>query len=95
MKKLRYFFYYLAAVLVIFLLNCYFNSRITYETEAGVIKPAEKNLKVFNHHSQINQWVTNFKSIETVSGNPLKKGSRFNLIEVDQEKEYILDQTVI
>lgn len=43
----------------------------------------------------MNQWVTNFKSIKTASGNPFKEGSRFYLIVEDQVKKYILDQTVI
>lgn len=84
----------LAAIVVIFFLIGVFVPTFTYVSRIEVNAPVEHAWAVFNDESRVGEWMTGFKSIETISGNPNEVGSKFRLVFEEDGKEIVMTETM-
>jgi uncharacterized protein YndB with AHSA1/START domain len=94
MKILKYFFYTLLIIFLLFLANGFFASELNYEAEILVDAPPKKCWNVFTDTTKMAEWVLNFKSIETISETPNKVGSKYLMVVFDAGQEYEMTETV-
>lgn len=95
MKILRYFFYVLLIVFILFLGTGLFVPTLNYEAEVSVNKPVATCWKIFTDTTKMGEWVHNFKSIEVLNETSDKVGSRYLLTVEDGGEEYQMTETVL
>jgi len=94
MKILKYFFYALLVVFIIFIANGILNSKQEYEAEVLVNETPEKCWDTFRDPGKKVHWVSNFQSIKTISETPDMIGSKYLMIVIDAGQEYEMTETV-
>lgn len=94
MKVLKYFFYVLLILFLLFIANGLFNSELKYSAEILVDESPERCWEVFMDQDKKIAWVSNFKSIETIIETPDVVGSKYLIRVIDAGQEYELTETV-
>ncbi|MCG8605812.1 SRPBCC family protein [bacterium] len=94
MKILKWLLGILAALAVVFFLIGVFVPSFSYETQIVVDRPVEHAFAVFTDESKMGDWMTGFKSIETISGNPNEVGSQYRVIIEENGEEMEMIETV-
>jgi len=94
MKILKYFFYSLLVIFLLFIANGILNSEQEYEAEILVNETPEKCWEAFTDPSKKADWVSNFKSVETISETSDVVGSKYLVKVIDAGQEYEMTETV-
>ena len=94
MKILKYFFYILLVIFLLFMANGILNSEQEYEAEILVNETPEKCWEVFTNSGKKADWVSNFKSIETISETSDMVVSKYLMKVIDAGQEYEMIETV-
>lgn len=89
MKLLKYAGLTVAVLAGIFLSIGFFVPSFSYESRIEVNAPLAQAFAVFNDPSRMGEWMSGFKSIETISGNPNEVGSRYRLVIVENGEEMV------
>lgn len=85
----------LGACIVSFLMIGFFMARLDYKITFEVNKPVDQTFKAFMDGTQMADWMTGFKRMETLSGKPGEVGSKYRLVFAEGDKEVIVDEEVI
>jgi hypothetical protein len=94
MKILKWLLGILAVLAVAFFLIGVFIPTFTYETQIVVDRPTEHAFAVFADESKLADWMTGFKSIETISGYANEIGSQYRLIFEEEGEVMEMIETV-
>lgn len=63
MKIIRYFFYFLIFIILIFLSIGFINPSLEYDAEVLVEEPVDKCWSVFVDTTRFEEWLTNFSPL--------------------------------
>lgn len=85
---------FVGLVVVIFFAFGFFKPIITVETITLVNKPRNVAWKYFIDESKLKEWMTNIKSIEKISGEPNKVGSKFKMTFEENGDEIVMTETM-
>ena len=67
---------------------------VKVQTQIDVNRPVEEAWTKFNDESKLGDWLTGFKELETVSGEPLTVGSVHKMTFVERGKDLVMMETV-
>lgn len=97
MKFLKYLFFFVLGVTLIFFLIGLVNSSIEYGHEITVSKSAEEAWAVSKDESKFNQWLEGFKSIELLSGELGEVGSTYKVVvnPGEGQPDFEMTETII
>ena len=65
-----------------------------YSVSVEVDVPIEEVWEVYMDESRMDEWLTGFRSMETIEGEPLTVGSKHRLVFEERGKEVVLVETV-
>lgn len=96
MKILKYILYAIGALVVIFFALGIFKPSISYGHEITVDKPAKITWAVSQDESKFDQWLDGFKSMELISGELGKAGSKYKIVVSPGEgqPDFVLTETL-
>ncbi len=94
MKALKYFSYFILILFSLFVITGLIFDEIKYSSQVTINQPVDKVWNVITDDTQLEHWVKNFKSIETIEGSNEVPGSTFQVTVIDGGEEYILIKTV-
>jgi hypothetical protein len=94
MKILKYFFYSLLVIFLLFVANGILNSEQEFEAEILVNETPEKCWEVFRDAGKKVDWVSNFQSIQTISETSDMVGSKYLIKVIDTGQEYEMTEMV-
>jgi len=80
MKILKYILFFILALVVIFFAFGIFKPTVTFGHEITVDKPAKETWAIAQDVSKFDQWIEGFKSMELISGEQGKPGSKYKVI---------------
>ncbi|MBT8191107.1 MAG: SRPBCC family protein [Bacteroidia bacterium] len=80
MKVLKYIFFFVVALIVLFFLVGLIKPTINYGAEITVNKSAKEAWAVSKDESKYDQWLEGFKSIELIEGEQDQLGSKYKVI---------------
>jgi len=95
MKLLKWAGIVVAGLLLLFGLAVLFAPAVQYETRVVVDRPVDACWRVFADDSRMGEWLTGFKSIETISGEPHQAGSRFRLTFEEDGQQIVFEEEVL
>lgn len=81
------------AVAVFFLIG-FLNPTFTYETRITIDRPREDVWRLFNDETKMGDWLSGFKSIETISGERNAVGSKYRLRFSQDGKDFEMIEEV-
>ncbi|MEZ5344832.1 MAG: SRPBCC family protein [Pyrinomonadaceae bacterium] len=81
-------------LLAIFFAPAFLVPVVTNETRVTINKPREEVWKKFMDSSQMGKWLVGFKSIETISGEPDKVGSKHKIVLEENGQRFEATETV-
>lgn len=67
----------------------------TYVTRVTVDAPVEKTFAVFNNPDNMSKWMSGFKSMDNISGNPNEIGSKWRLEFEEKGELMVLTETLV
>ncbi len=85
---------FVGLLVVIFFAFGFFKPSINVETKILVNKPRSVAWKYFIDESKLKEWMTNIKSIEKISGEPNKVGSKFRMTFEENGDEIVMPETM-
>ena len=94
MKILRFFFYILLGLFLVFLLVGIVKPTISYESEVTIGADIHKSWSVFTDSSRIAEWVPGVQSITAIEKSP-DGADRFEIVVVDNGTTYRMIETVV
>jgi hypothetical protein len=80
MKFLKYFFYFIIGLIVLFFALGLFGSSVSYGHEITVDKSLKDAWAVTQDESKYKEWLEGFKSMELLSGERGKEGSKYLVV---------------
>lgn len=80
MKYLKYLLYLIIALIIIFFAFGIFKPTVTFGHEITVDKPAKETWAIAQDVSKMDQWLDGFKSMELISGEEGKPGSKYKVV---------------
>lgn len=80
MKILKYILFVILALVIIFFIIGFAKPAVNYGHEIKVNKPIKEAWAVTQDESKYTQWLEGFKSIELISGEKNKVGSKYKVI---------------
>jgi len=97
MKALKYIFFVIAGLFLIFLLIGILNPTVEYGHEITVDKSIEEAWSVQQDESKFNQWLKGFQSIERISGEQGAVGSKYKIVVIPEpgQPEFIMTETLV
>ncbi len=97
MKILKYILYIVVGLAIIFFAFGLIKSSVSYGHEITVDKPIKEAWAVVQDESKYDQWLEGFKSIELISGEKGKVGSKYNVVvnPGDGQPDFKMVQTVV
>lgn len=95
MKRIKIILGVIIFSLTAFLSTGLFVKETTYTTQIQINKPLEEVFEVFNDSSQINNWITDLKSIDPIDLKPEKTGSTYKIVVENKNGEQIILQEKI
>ncbi len=67
----------------------------TYSTRVEVAAPVDVAWRVFTDEARMGEWLTGFRSIEPISGEPQTPGSRFRMTMEEDGREFVMEEEVL
>ncbi len=97
MKILKYLFFLIIGLLLIFLAIGFTNPSVQYGHEVTANKSVEEAWAVTQDESKYAQWLEGFKSMELISGEKYKAGSKYKVIvnPGEGQPEFEMTETLI
>ena len=97
MRFLKYFFYLIAGLFIIFLAMGFVHPTINYGHEITVNKPLKEAWMVQQDETKLGQWLAGFKSIELISGEAGKVGSKYKVVvkPSPEEPDFEMIETIV
>jgi len=80
MKFLKFFILFILVLTILFILVGVLNPTINYGHEITVDKPIEEVWAIHQDETKYDQWLVGFKSIDLISGEASKVGSKYKII---------------
>lgn len=65
-----------------------------YSASVEVNKPIEEAWDIYTDESRMGEWLTGYKSMELIEGEPLTVGSKHKILFEDRGRELVLIETV-
>jgi len=94
MKILKYVLGVIAVLAVIFLLIGVFVPTFSYESRVVVEAAREHSFTVFSDANRMGEWISNFESIDLISGNPKQIGGKYRLVITEEDERMVMTETV-
>lgn len=94
MKALKYFSYFILILFILFVITGFIFEEVKYSSQVTINQPVDNVWQTITDDSQLEHWLQNFKSIETIEGSNEVPGSKFKLTVIDGGEEYILIKTI-
>ena len=92
MKFIKFFFSSILILVVIFVLIGVFVPSFSYQNNVSVQAPLNKTFTVFNDETRMGEWLTGFRSIETIRGKRNDVGSKNRLVVFGHGKEIVMTE---
>ncbi len=95
MKVIKWAGIVVGVLALLFGLAVLFTPPVEYETRVVVDRPVDVAWRVFADEDRTSEWLEGLKSIETISGQPQKAGSRFRLTFEEDGQEIVMEEEVL
>lgn len=97
MKILKNIFFVIIALVVIFFAIGFIKSEVNYGSEVTVNKPVQEAWAVSQDETKYTEWLDGFKSMELISGEKFKEGSKYKIIVSPGEgqEEFEMIETIV
>ena len=97
MKVLKYLFFFVITLIILFFALGLFKSTVSYGHEITVDKPVKEAWAVATDESKFSQWLEGFKSVELIEGEKDQPGSKYKVVvnPGDGQADFEMIQTVI
>jgi len=95
MKFLKYILYVFLVLVVIFFAFGIFKPTVTFGHEITVDKPVKETWAIAQDESKFDQWLDGFKSMELISGEKGKPGSKYKVVvnPGEGEPDFVMIET--
>lgn len=97
MKMLKYILFFIIGLIIIFLALGLFKPTVNYGHEITVNKPLQEAWYVSQDVTKYKQWLEGFKSMELISGEEAKVGSKYKVIVQpgEDQSEFEMTETIV
>ncbi len=92
MKFIKIFLSIVLILVVIFVLIGVFIPSFSYKNKVSVKASLNKTFAMFNDETRMGEWLTGFRSIETISGNRNEVGSKYRLVVFGHDEEIVMTE---
>ncbi|MFK8061161.1 MAG: SRPBCC family protein [Polaribacter sp.] len=95
MKTIKVILVIITAVILVFLLTGLFVKDTNYSAQVSIKKPISEVFKTFNQPGNVQKWIPEIISIDTLNLNPGFTGSEFKMVVENQGQEITMTEKVM
>lgn len=95
MKTIKVILSIISALVLAFFLTGLIVKETNYSAEISVNKPLKEVFKLFNEPGNVQQWIPEIKSIDTLKLNPSFTGSEFKMVVDNQGQEITMIEKIM